>query len=596
MTRALLTLVLLAAALSLSATPIALPRPNEKWITLQVDELTFVSSVSASETMEIARDLLRMREAAGRITNLNVRSSKPMRIILFASEGAFAPYREAISRMDQANVRGIFTGSDSTHFIVMVHDGAHPVERTVYHELTHYFLRNSVDGIPIWANEGAAEYYSTFHSSVDAVQVGNPILEHLQVLRSEPFLPLRKLLATTAQSSHYRREKQGIFYAQSWALFHYLMNDDARRAGLRKYLGLVGEGKPADDAFARAFDRSYDAMERELGAYVRGKTFVVREYPLSDLAVPDVPKPQPLSRAELLFELGHLLVHTTKPTPAVAKRMLEEALSLDTELAGAHADLGRLHDIAGRRREAEAAYARAMELGSDDPLVYLVVGLGTLERSQTVAGADSVAAVRQARKAFERAALLDPRSAITWANIGATYAMSAEDPAPGIAALEKSLAMGFDDPNVALNLVRLYTRVDRRAEAQRLIDTVLTRNATPETLAFARDLLVLADAEHLNANGKTAEAAQLARELAGRTKEPTLKAHLEMRIEQFDGVTNYNRAVYALGDAVAKANAGQLTEALAIVDRVLSESTDQSLLHEAKRLRAEFEWKAKLKR
>jgi len=596
MTRALRTLVLLAATLSASATPIAFPPPIQKWTTLQVDELTFVSSVSASETMKIARDLLRMREAAGRITNLNVRSSKPMRIIVFASEGAFAPYREAISRVSQANVRGIFTGSDSAHFIVMVHDGAHPIERTVYHELMHYFLRNSVDGIPIWANEGAAEYYSTFRSSAGAVQVGHPIPEHLQVLRSEQFLPLRKLLATTAQSPHYRHSRQGIFYAQSWALFHYLMNDDTRRAGLRQYLGLAGEGKPADEAFAKAFDRSYDTMERELGAYVRGKTFVVREYPLSDLAVPDVPKPQPLSRAALLFELGNLLVHATKPAPAVAKRMLEEALSLDPGLSGAHADLGRLHDIAGRRREAEAAYARAVALGSDDPLVYLVVGLSTLERSQTVARADSVAAVLQARKAFERAAQLDPRSAIAWANIGATYAMSAEDPAPGITALEKSLAMGFDDANAALNLVRLYTRVDRRADAQRLIDTVLARNATPETLALARDLLVLADAEHLNANGKTAEAAQLARELATRTKEPTLKAHLEMRIAQFDSVTNYNRAVYALGDAVAKANAGRLAEALAIVDRVLSESTDPRALNEAKRLRADFERKAKLKR
>src|SRR5688500_7024148 len=74
-----LLLALLAVASVAFARPIELPRANEKWLTLRIDESTLVGNVSPSETSAIARDLLRMRHAIGEITNLKVRSPKPTR-------------------------------------------------------------------------------------------------------------------------------------------------------------------------------------------------------------------------------------------------------------------------------------------------------------------------------------------------------------------------------------------------------------------------------------------------------------------------------------------------------------------------------------
>ncbi|MGZ5458654.1 MAG: hypothetical protein ACXW4P_21795 [Thermoanaerobaculia bacterium] len=146
-------------------------------------ETTYVPpmpSQAHAATTEIARDLLQMRDAVGRITQLKVRSPKPTRVFVFASERGFAPYREAILRRKEPNIRGIFLGAEAGNFIVMKRDNAEDIDRTVYHELTHYFVRNTVAGLPLWASEGIAEYYSTFRTAGDSVHV-----RHRRRLRSE---------------------------------------------------------------------------------------------------------------------------------------------------------------------------------------------------------------------------------------------------------------------------------------------------------------------------------------------------------------------------------------------------------------------------
>ena len=56
--------------------------------------------------------------------------------------------------------------------------------RTIFHEYVHLVIDNVSDGLPLWLNEGLAEYYSTF--LVDAAGtgalVGRAIPAHLELL------------------------------------------------------------------------------------------------------------------------------------------------------------------------------------------------------------------------------------------------------------------------------------------------------------------------------------------------------------------------------------------------------------------------------
>jgi hypothetical protein len=103
-------LVSLFFTVTLSARTIELPRANEKWTTLRVDEFEFVSNASPSATLSIAENLVRMRAAVGEVTSLKVRSTLPTKVFIFANERGFAPYRDALFERKADNISGIFVG------------------------------------------------------------------------------------------------------------------------------------------------------------------------------------------------------------------------------------------------------------------------------------------------------------------------------------------------------------------------------------------------------------------------------------------------------------------------------------------------------
>ena len=64
------------------------------------------------------------------------------------------------------------------------------------------------------------------------VLIGTPKVGYLYLLRQVELLPLKTLFSIGTDSPHYNeRDKQGIFYGESWALVHYLMLGDRGRQG-----------------------------------------------------------------------------------------------------------------------------------------------------------------------------------------------------------------------------------------------------------------------------------------------------------------------------------------------------------------------------
>src|SRR2546423_313711 len=128
--------------LATSALAIDPPREKERWTTLTIEELTIYSNASDATTREVASGLVRLRDALTVVTRLKVRSPLPTRVFIFSDQRGFAAYCDAaIGRSDR--LTGLFMSHpESNHLLI---DGsAHSVDRIVYHELTHYFLRNTV--------------------------------------------------------------------------------------------------------------------------------------------------------------------------------------------------------------------------------------------------------------------------------------------------------------------------------------------------------------------------------------------------------------------------------------------------------------------
>src|SRR5262249_5651505 len=136
-----------------------------------------------------------------------------------------------------ASIAGYANGREDGNVIVMLRASDDATRHTVFHEYTHLIVGSALRSIPIWANEGLAEYYATFELSADGRQavVGGPIATHVVLLRQR-FLPLAELLATTA-SLYDESDRRSIFYAESWALVHFIVSDvPDGKALLSRYL------------------------------------------------------------------------------------------------------------------------------------------------------------------------------------------------------------------------------------------------------------------------------------------------------------------------------------------------------------------------
>jgi len=579
--------------LSISALAIEPPREKERWTTLAIDELTVYSSADDYTTRGIASDLVRLRGALGAVTQLKVRSPLPTRVYIFGDRRTFEQYSQAtIGRSD--NLSGVFhSDRDGNH--VLIDGSSKGVDRVVFHELTHYFLRNTVSShVPLWFNEGLAEFNSTFSARNDTVDVGVPIAEHLAWLHNGKLIPLKDLFAINHDSKEYNESSRlGVFYAESWALVHYLMiGNPARRDQLGTYVGLIASGKPIDDAFQTAFHSTYAELEGELRRYVRAYTMNYVRYTMAEMKAAAIPAPQSLSRDTQLVALADLLVHTNTPHFDDAEAFLKAALKVNPSSAAAYAELGVAKSWQRQNAEAEADFEKAVQLGSRDAQPYILYGESILRRVDASVrhnvGAPS-ADVLKARELFRKATELNPTSAPAFSGLGATYTMSpADDPRPGIEALERSIALAPAEVGTIFNLILLDARAGRAAEAAKSLD-VLARLADPETVRQARENLYIADlnrASELLRAGKRDEGVAIMKRVASETTNEQLKSQINDQLASVKQVDAANHQISDFQRAVNKASDGKFQEALAMIDALLPTITEPELLSAAKEFRA----------
>src|SRR6185436_6666608 len=129
---------------------------------------------------------------------------------------------------------------------------------------------------PAWFNEGLAELYSTVAITNNGVVLGRPIHRHITSLKENTLLPLRLLFEVDYKSPYYNEShKQSIFYAESWALMHYLMvNKNAARTiqGL-SFPQLPSTSTAIDQSLQKAFGTNIENLESELRNYIQQDRF-----------------------------------------------------------------------------------------------------------------------------------------------------------------------------------------------------------------------------------------------------------------------------------------------------------------------------------
>ena len=209
---------------------------------------------SCGPTREVARLTARLEQfyaAYAVLAGTQAVASPPIVVMAFPDHAAMEPFLP-VYQGRPANLAALFKRDSDENLIVLSlsNAGASALE-AVFHEYTHLLLRHNQQFWPLWLKEGMADVYSTFEVAGEhTVRVGRPMDLYLRLLDRRPLLPLRELFAVTHDSPEYNeRERQGIFYAESWLLTHYLMLGDnpSHKARFGQLTALLRLGQPCSE-------------------------------------------------------------------------------------------------------------------------------------------------------------------------------------------------------------------------------------------------------------------------------------------------------------------------------------------------------------
>src|SRR5215203_506556 len=341
---------------------------KDTWVSVRTKNFFMLGNGGEKDIRKVALKLEQFREVfTWLFPKMKFNTPVPTTVVVFKSDSSYGPFKPS------ANTAGYFQAGPDVNYITLTTEvrGEQDPFSVIFHEYTHLLVNNTFNSAPVWFNEGLAEYYSTFSMSDDQkVVLGNPISGHVYLLRQNKMLPLRTLFDVDHKSPHYNeRNKQSIFYAQSWALMHYLIIGKAGRVEqLGKFMELLTLKVPMERAFQEAFGVPFETMERDLRNYVKQDRYnIVRGHFVKKLELDTSAEATTLTDAEAQAYLGDLLVHSHRKD---AYTYLEKALKLDPNLAMAHASLGMAYFYEGKVKEAHASLERAVAANSKNYLAH----------------------------------------------------------------------------------------------------------------------------------------------------------------------------------------------------------------------------------
>jgi tetratricopeptide (TPR) repeat protein len=597
-------LILLAALGLATAGPLsALPAddPSDEWIRVDTAHLTLFSDASEEATIEIGRRMEQFRAVLAHLgPDLSPDSPLPTWVFVFKNELAFTPYKllqKGRHAGMPANVDGFFVQEEDGNFIGVNATPDSSPWPVIYHEYFHFFLSNNFDDIPLWFNEGMAQCYSTFRMESGAVVIGGRLKNQAEWLRLHPLMPLTRLQSITFDSPDYHEEgRQQTFYAQSWAMVHYLLWGPARPAesgagflrGLKRRTSLK-------EALAPLTTAADPDLEQHVAAYIKKSRYSLSVMKHETVPYDAAARSAPLVRAELLYRLGDFLLHVETDRTREAQEHLQEAIRLDPRLAAAHADLGRILAVRGLHAEAQAEFEKAIALDPANQTLSIAYGYALIDQgmpshvTEIRLGTSLPPEIARARELFQAATRAAPDVAEAWAGLGSTYLYDSGDLTPGIAALERAYRSMPTRIDIAHNLAELCAHAGQRARAQELIEHVLDRSEDPEMRAAGRSILLrgdLAGIEALVAKGETDAAVTRLRALQATPLSPQEKATVEARLHDLEQFTTRKGALDQYNAAVAKVNAKEYDAAAAILERFPDSGSDPGLAAQAKDLLA----------
>src|SRR5919108_2382522 len=450
---------------------------EDTWVEVRSPNFTVISNAGEKEARKIADQFEEIREVfQNAFPKMRVDLGKPVVIFAVKNEDSMKSLLPAFwEAKGHMHPGGLYQPGEEKHFVVVRTniEGPNPYE-IVYHEYTHALMNINFRDLPLWLNEGIAEFFgnSTIHDN--NVEIGKIAPYHLQVLQEHKLIPIPALLQADHSSPYYNENNRAsLFYAESWAIVHYLqMDPDARKRNLlHDFLAAYNASGSYVEAAQKAFG-DLNKFAQKMEGYARQSSFYVGNVKTSIHGDAKAYSSRVLPPAEVDAQRGEFYAYTRRPEEA--KAALDAALQADPNLPLAHEGLGLLAYYGKDLDTAEQEFTKAVQLNSSSFLAYFFCaraklregGMSREKRPGVVAD-------------LEKAISLNPQFAPAYATLATFYSMNPDTRDKALAAGKKAIELEPGNLSYAVSYGFVLLNMGKTSDAKTLASRIQSAAQTP---------------------------------------------------------------------------------------------------------------------
>ncbi len=456
-----LSMTLLCACLMATAARSAYGDKHDKWVEARSQNFIVVSNAGEKQARKTDVQFEQIRALFREYLMIAKDHPSPVITIIAAKdENSMREFMPEFWAKGHAHPAGVFFRSlDQQEIIVQADaDGTNPYA-TIYHEYYHSLTMPYLPGLPVWLAEGQADFFGYSHVEGQKAYMGEPAPGLIWELRQNQMIPLDVLFAVNRTSPYYNEaNKTNIFYAESWALTHYLWLADkgGHKQMLAAYLMAATQPGATEEQAVKAFG-DLKKLQAALQRYVGNERFADFEAAAPPIQATDITVRE-LSDAEADAYLGGF--EAVRAKPERAKPLLLEAIKLDPNVALAYQNLGVAEFLEGDRKAAFESFSKAVSIDPKSaPAHYFRAYLG-LGREGGAAG-DA-----QFDDDLRQAIALDPNSSPPYELLARHLAGSSENLAEALSVAKQAVKLEPGNSGALLTLAHVLIQMKDFNDAQ----------------------------------------------------------------------------------------------------------------------------------
>jgi tetratricopeptide (TPR) repeat protein len=463
-----------------------------RWTRLSTAHFVFIGDASAGRIREVAEKLEQFRKVMTlALPGATATSPVPTIVVVFATDRSLNPVKP-LFRGNATDVAGYLQTGEDLNYIAVNGEYIDFALVTVFHEYAHLLVNNTIGSAPAWLNEGLAEFYQMMQVTDGGrkVLIGRAPAQHVELLKASTLIPIKQLLSIDQRSQVYNEgTRRGVFYAQSWALTHYLTLGSKERAPqFRQYLAALRSGVEHQRAFSDAFSGDITALDRELFDYVRNYLFPARGLEFAERVVGEAERGATIDDVEGEIHVADLQARVGRGEEARVR--LKAILGRKPDAALGWMALGLIDFREQRISDAIPLLERAAERGQDNALIQTALGRALIAALNQRATSDPQAdMIRKARVPLSRAVELDQNSSYAAAMLGYVELALGSDLPRAVSLLERATQLAPSRDQYRLMLAQALVQQREFERATDHLGSLLATGRSADVRDDARRLL-----------------------------------------------------------------------------------------------------------